>query len=213
MAVLNNTRKFDGQGLVGSYKRIFSPTLINELNVGFTDRPEGEIVSEGLAQLQRDKIGFNVGQFNTAANPLNLLPASTSAASPTPATIGYDGRFPLETTHKIFTINDNATWTKGSHILKAGFYYDFFWRGASDNTIIPFGRFDFGRDVNNPLDTNYAYSNTVLGIFRTYSETTSRPMAEWRLSNIEWFVQDTWKVNRRLTLDYGMRFMLVRAHL
>jgi hypothetical protein len=207
--VLNNTRKFDGQGLVGSYKRIFSPTLINELNVGFTGRPEGEIVSEGLAQLQRDKIGFNVGQFNKAANPLNLLPASAFTGVTAPATIGYDGRFPLYTTHKIFTVNDNMTWTKGSHILKAGFYYDFFWRGASDNTIIPFGRFDFGRDVNNPLDTNYAYSNTVLGIFRTYSETTSKPIAEWRLSNIEWFVQDTWKVNRRLTLDYGIRFMLV----
>ncbi len=207
--VLNDKRLFDGQGVVGSYKRIFSPTLINELNVGFTDRPEGEIVSDGLAQLQRDKVGFNVGQFNKEANPLNLLPASNFTGVTSPATIGYDGRFPLYTTHKILTVNDNVTWTRDAHILKAGFYYDFFWRGASDNTIIPFGRFDFGRDVNNPLDTNYAYSNTALGIFRTYTETTARPFAEWRLSNIEWFVQDTWKVTRRFTLDYGMRFMLV----
>lgn len=207
--VLNDERTFNGQGLIGNYKRIFSPTLINELNVGFTDRPEGEIVSDGISQLQRDKIGFKVSQFNPAANPLNLLPASAFTGVNTPATIGYDGRFPLNTTHKIFTANDNITKTLSSHIIKAGFYYDFIWRGASDNTIIPFGSFDFGRDVNNPLDTNYAYSNTVLGIFRTYTETTQRPFALWRLSNIEWFAQDTWKVTRRFTLDYGMRFMLV----
>jgi hypothetical protein len=84
--VLNDERTFNGQGLIGSYKRIFSPTLINELNVGFTDRPEGEIVSDGVSQLQRDKIGFKVGQFNPAANPLNLLPASTFTGVTTPAT-------------------------------------------------------------------------------------------------------------------------------
>ena len=207
--VLNNKRVFDGKGLVGSYKRIFSPTLINELNVGYTDRPEGEILSEGVAQLQRDKVGFNVGQFNPDANPLKMLPAAVFSGVTAPATIAYDGRFPLNTTHKTFTVNDNITKIRNAHIIKAGFYYDFYFRGASDNTIIPFGKFDFGRDVNNPLDTNYAYSNTVLGIFRSYTETTKRPFAEWRLSNIEWFAQDTWKATRRLTLDYGIRFMLV----
>ena len=207
--VLNQKRTFDGQGIVTSYKRIFSPSLINELNVGFTDRPERENLSEGIARLQRDKIGFNVGQFNKEANPLNLLPAASFGGVTSPATIGYDGRFPLYTNHKIFTANDNLTRTWRSHILKAGFYYDFIWRGASDNSIIPFGQFNFGRDANNPLDTGYAYSNTALGIFSSYTETTSRPFPEWRLSNIEWFAQDTWKVTRRFTLDYGVRFAIV----
>jgi len=207
--VLNEKRTFDGQGIVSSYKRIFSPALINELNVGFTDRPEREILSEGVSRLQRDKIGFTVGQFNKQANPLNLLPASTFGGVTAAATIGYDGRFPLYTTHKIFTANDNITRTFPAHILKAGFYYDFIWRGASDNSIIPFGQFSFGRDTNNPLDTGYAYSNTVLGIFSGYTETTSRPFPEWRLSNTEWFAQDTWKVTRRFTLDYGVRFAIV----
>jgi hypothetical protein len=207
--VLNDKRTFDGRGLIGSYKRIFSPTLINELNAGFTNRPEEEIVSEGIAKIQRDKVGFKVGQFNPEANPLNLLPTVAFTGVNAPAVIGYDGRFPLHTTHKILTVNDNLTKTHNAHTIKAGFYYDFYWRGASDNSIIPFGRFDFGRDANNPLDTNYAYSNTVLGIFRSYTETTKRPFAEWRLSNVEWFGQDTWKVTRRFTLDFGMRFMVI----
>ncbi len=207
--VLNDKRTFDGQGVIGSFKRIFSPTLINELNAGYVDRPEREIVSDGISALQRDKIGFKVGQFNPKANPLNVLPAVAFGGVNAPAVIGYDGRFPLYTNHKTFTVNDNLTKTFAAHITKVGFYYDFIFRGASDNSLIPFGSFDFGRDANNPLDTNYAYSNAALGIFRNYTESTDRPFPEWRLSNIEWFAQDSWKVTRRLTLDYGMRFMLV----
>lgn len=207
--ILDEKRTFDGKALIGSYRRIFSPTLINELNVGYIDRPEREYYGDEIANVQRDKVGFNVGQFNPAANPLNLLPAAVFTGINANAQIAYDGRFPLFTTHKILTVNDNLTKTMSSHTVKAGFYYDFFWRGASDNSIIPTGKFDFGRDVNNPLDTNYGYSNAVLGIFRSYTETTNKPFAEWRLSNVEWFVQDTWKVTRRFTLDYGMRFMLV----
>ncbi|MFB3825342.1 MAG: carboxypeptidase regulatory-like domain-containing protein [Bryobacteraceae bacterium] len=207
--VLNDKRTFDGRGVIGSFKRIFSPTLINELNAGYIDRPEREIVSDGISALQKDKVGFKVGQFNPKANPLNVLPAVTFGGVNAPAVIGWDGRFPLYTNHKTLTVNDNLTKTFSTHTMKVGFYYDFIFRGASDNTIIPFGRFAFGRDVNNPLDTNYAYSNAALGVFSSYTETSDRPFAEWRLSNIEWFAQDSWKVTRRLTLDYGMRFMLV----
>jgi hypothetical protein len=207
--ILNDKRTFDGKAFIGSYKRIFSPTLINELNVGYIDRPETETYQDTVANVQRDKVGFNVSQFNPAANPLNLLPEAVFPDVTGYAQIGYDGRFPLYTTHKIATVNDNITKTLSSHTIKAGLYYDFLWRGASDNSIIPTGRFDFGRDVNNPLDTNYAYSNTVLGVFKSYTETTSKPFPKWRLSNIEWFAQDTWKITRRFTLDCGMRFMVV----
>ena len=68
------------------------------------------------------------------------------------------------------------------------------------------GSVDFGRNVNNPLDTGYAYSNAVLGVFNAYTETSSRPFGHYRLNTVEWFVQDNWKATRRLTLDYGMRF-------
>lgn len=36
------------------------------------------------------------------------------------------------------------------------------------------GAFDLGRDVNNPLDTNYAYANALAGVYRSYSESDAR---------------------------------------
>ena len=68
------------------------------------------------------------------------------------------------------------------------------------------GSFDFSRDVNNPYDTNYAYGTAILGYFRTYTESTSRPGPDMRSTQLEWYLQDSWKMNKRLTVDYGLRF-------
>ena len=199
-----------GKSLIGNYKRIISPTLLNELNIGFIRRPNNEKEYEPtLPKVQRDKVGFNVGQFNSKANPLNVLPQAIFTGVPNYAQIAYDGRFPLKTTQDILTVNDSMSKMLSTHAIKAGFYYDHNWRGASSsNTIFP-GEFDFGRDANSPIDSGYAYANTMLGIFRSYTESTARIYAEWRLSNIEWYAQDRWKLTPGFTLDYGMRFMIV----
>lgn len=60
--------------------------------------------------------------------------------------------------------------------------------------------------MNNPLDTNDPYSNAILGVFASYSEATSRPNLTTYAKSVEWFLQDNWKVTRKLTLDYGVRF-------
>jgi len=209
--IIYGARHNPGKALITNYKRIFSPTLINELNVGYISSPENlKEYERTLPAIQRDKVGFNVSQFNPKANPLNLLPEATFGGVPGAAQIGYDGRFPQWNQQHLFNINDNITKMFASHALKAGFYYDFNrrpMRGTSAS--IPTGNFDFGRNVNNPLDTGYAYSNAMLGVFNTYRETTSFTSVEWRMSNIEWFVQDSWKATRRLTLDVGMRFMCI----
>src|SRR5260221_452133 len=68
------------------------------------------------------------------------------------------------------------------------------------------GAFNFGRNVNNPLETDYAFSNAILGVFNQYDEPTGRPFPVNYASNTEWFAQDTWKVSRRFSLDFGLRF-------
>ena len=208
--LIHNERHNIGTSLIGSHKHIFSPTLINELNIGWISRPNNaKNFEDTISNVQRDTVGFTAGQFNSSANPFNLIPEMTFNDVPSAADVGFDGRFPLRTTQIIFNVNDNISKVYSNHTFKAGFYFDYFWRGASTGGIIPTGRFNFGRNVNNPLDTNYGYSNAALGVFNSYTESTETPFVEWRLSNIEWFVQDTWKATRRLTIDAGMRFMMI----
>ena len=206
---MRKTFNNQGKSFIGRYQRIFSPTLINELTIGFIHRPADDVVNaEELKRNQRDTIGYRLGQFNPAANPLKMIPNATYGGVTSPANLTIEGRFPLQTTHDSFSLTNNLTKTVSSHTVKAGFYYDRIWRNAS-NAVVFNGAFDFGRNVNNPLDTGYAYSNGVLGVFNTYNEASNRPFLHFRLSNIEWFAQDNWKATRRLTLDYGMRFALV----
>lgn len=110
-------------------------------------------------------------------------------------------------------LNVNKTWdfaasiTKvaGRHTLKAGFYqthsYKAQQRGSWD------GDLDFGQNTNNPLDSGFGFSNAALGVFNSYSQASSYVEGNFVYDNIEAFIQDNWRVNNRLTLDYGMRFV------
>jgi hypothetical protein len=75
------------------------------------------------------------------------------------------------------------------------------WKGNQGNNFS--GAFQFGKDVNNPLDTNYAYGNAIQGIYDTYQEASAKPGADFRSGSFEEFVQDSCKVSSRLTLELG----------
>ena len=69
------------------------------------------------------------------------------------------------------------------------------------------GQFNFSTDTSNPLDTNYSYANALLGTFRDYTEIDAFSEVIGKRYIAEFYVQDTWKANRRLTFDFGVRFL------
>ena len=71
------------------------------------------------------------------------------------------------------------------------------------------GTYYFGSDRANPLDTNYPYSNAMLGSIFAYGDDNTKLVNHARYTQIEWYLQDTWKASRRLTFDYGLRFYRV----
>ena len=200
---------YTDNGIVLNYAKILSPRMVNEFTGGARHGvekgpPESE---EELKKVQRGPRGLTtLSQFFPGNNPLGILPQASFGGVPGAAAISYDGRFPLRGADTVFNFSDNLTYTLGSHTLKGGFFYERTrnYEGEQGNYG---GSFNFGRDVNNPVDTNYAYSNALLGYFTNYTESQSRPSNEGRKTSTAFFVQDTWKLNRKLTVDYGMRFV------
>lgn len=198
-----------GRIFTGRYTRVFSPTLINELNLGFSQRPEIDATAEDqLSRNQRQTAGFNVPQKSTITNPLGMLPAATFGGISQPGDLRIEGRFPHEASHDTINITNNLTKSLRSHTLKAGFYIDRIWRGSYN--ALPFnGSFDFATNANNPLDTGHPYANALNSVFASYTEASARPFTYYTSTNVEWFVQDNWKVHKRFTLDYGIRFQWI----
>ena len=105
------------------------------------------------------------------------------------------------TTHDVVA---NLTKVWGQHTSKAGFYFQHSFKPqsifASFNSQI-----NFVNSTDNPFDTGYPYANAATGVFNTYTQASKYALPEWNYKNIEWYIQDNWKLNR-LTLDYGVRF-------
>jgi hypothetical protein len=98
----------------------------------------------------------------------------------------------------------------GRHTLKAGFYWNHAFKaqqeqlGAS-NAIRWQGDLDFGNNTANPLDTQFGFANAATGVFNSYAQRSFLVEGQYLYNNHDFYIQDNWKVNSRLTLDYGLR--------
>jgi hypothetical protein len=198
---------FTDNGITGAWTRVISSNMVNEasLSVRHSVEKGPPISDDELARLQRATYGFTLGQFHPELNPLGVLPLVTFGGVTNPPQIAYDGRFPLRGADTLISFNDTFSLIRGSHTWKMGFYVERA-RNYEGATATFAGNFSFARDTNNPLDSNYAYSNAILGNFQQYTESNFRPSGEGRQSLADWFIQDSWKATRSLSLEFGVRF-------
>jgi hypothetical protein len=108
-------------------------------------------------------------------------------------------------------VSISLTKVMGRHTMKAGFYNNHSFKaqnvGAGGIANLSFQGFvNFGNDVNNPLDAGFGYANAYTGVFSQYLQASNFVEGSMIYNNTEFYLQDNWKVNSRLTLDYGMRF-------
>jgi hypothetical protein len=204
------------QGKV-EYTRIITPHIVNEFGIGVfysteSGPPEDD---KALASIQRQNTGLrNLKQFAPQHNPYNLIPrvmfgtlqsnsASGLGQSDTP-NITYDGRWPLTGADTAFPISDNLTWTRGAHTFKFGGLREHERFGQARSGTFG-GEFSFANDGNDPTNSGFAYANAYLGHVTSYTESLGRVPDNFYQSTWAWFLQDTWRVRRGLTLDFGVR--------
>jgi hypothetical protein len=195
------------RGLSSSLIHAFNPTLVNEFNFGIS-RARSQVSAtsqEELDRNNREKLGLNVPQFYPQNNPLNVLPNAVFGGVVGASQLWIESRFPYFGTFNTYILSNNITKIQDRHNIKAGIYIE---KVANNKRMYgPFnGTYDFSRNVNNPFDANHPFANALLGSVNSYTEASRHPVGHGRYLNFEWFVQDNWRVHRKLTLDVGMRF-------
>jgi hypothetical protein len=205
-----NTSKID-------YTKVLSPTMVLEVNAGHyygleNGPPENQAQ---LAHIQRSSYPALAGlpQFSTFWNPLNIIPTvqfGTLQNNTIDSSIGgvpnitYDGRWPITGADRAISASTNLTWTRGSHTVKTGLLREHELFGQTRSSKFG-GEFSFANDSADPLNTGYAYANAFIGHVTSYTENMGRPPDDRIQNTYAWFAQDTWKMNKRLTVDYGLR--------
>ena len=128
------------------------------------------------------------------------------ASAPAPPNQRYPGWLNINRTQDVAA---SITKVMGRHTLKAGFYNNHSFKaqnvGAGGGLSFQ-GTVDFGNDTNNALDTGFGYANAYTGVFTRYQQASDFIEGQMVYDNTEFYIQDNWKVNSRMTLDYGVRF-------
>src|SRR5262245_54798747 len=196
------------EGLVSKLIHTFDSTMTKEFTFGVNRALQTvePLNQAGIDRNDRNKIGLALPQFSPAINPLNLIPNATFSGVNSAPQFNIEPRFPFFGTNNIWNVSDNLSKIWGGHNVKAGFYLEYTTRNAARASAFN-GTFNFDRNpTNNPLDTGNPFANALIGSVNSYTEANGKLNGHARYKNIEWFAQDNWKVNKRLTLDYGLRF-------
>ncbi len=194
--------KQPGKAGIINVTTVLNPTLTNEFIFG-PGRNRLTILPTTDGQ-NASKMGLDVRMPFPSANALNLVPGLNFGGVPNAPNFNLNN-IPFYNVNNTFDFTDNVMKVIASHQVKFGFYIQ---RSRKDQTSeSPInGLFFFDRDPANPGDTNWAFSNALLGNFQRFQQSNTLLNSRLRYTDVEWYVQDIWKVRPNLTINAGIRF-------
>ncbi len=188
----------DTRGAVVGYEKIFRPTLLNEVRLGYT-----RWVFNDEAEARGTPFAKNLGvlgiELPVGATNEITLPNSLSIAT-------YDGIGTGQTVLQImnnYEIGDTLTWIKGRHTLKFGgsvprAQFKSFALGTRQN----------GSGTYTGQFSGHPVADALMDAPATVTKAGFSPITYPRQTKFGAFVQDDWRATSRLTLNLGVRYDL-----
>jgi len=203
------TQDHPGWNLSVNLVSTIRPNLLNEFSIG--PSVTKSLVLGANGNISRGKNGINLPLLYPVPDDQAIPDMSFGGLNNVNFGWSYLGSMPWRQSNTTINLNDNVTWVRGNHTFKTGFFYQ---RNRKDqiawNNIN--GQFNFNVNATGSGSCpdgsvcGDPYASALLGDFDSFLQSTGRPTGKFRYNQLEFYVQDTWKITQRLTLDYGMRF-------
>jgi len=204
-----NTTSARNQGqIAASDTWVVKTNLVNSLTFGYqTDlqhagEPELNVkpltgdVADQLLGLQ----GVNTGGFKSQGFPTMTVSGLSTLSM---GAGGASGN--ISNNSGIYTLNDSATWSHGKHVVKFGanLMHLFFLGNATISTAV-YGSYTFNGSI-----TGVAFADFLLGEPFQSSRLVNPLVNRYSTQDvIAPFISDSFKVNDKLTLEFGLRWDL-----
>jgi len=206
---------WDNMNVRLNYDATLSPTLLLHLGVGYQDATIGQLnipTGYNATTSLGIKGPFTTNVFGSTFPAFNTANSATTGGLPQVANGSFNGR--TLTMNQRPTAIATLTWVKNNHTYKFGgelrvdgfpnyneFNLNGFYSFSGNQTALPY--LNTATVGGNTI--GLAYASFLLGLTNSanVSIPTNPKLGQHALG---FYAQDTWKVNRKLTLDYGLRW-------
>ncbi len=187
-----------------NYTHVFGPATVNEARVGVV-RWNQRIEPLGNSFNTATELGIPGININ---NQSGGLPAFSITGY---QVIGDNSTFPETSQSTSFQYEDVLTLTRGSHTLKAGGYF-IRHRFNIFSAFPTRGQFGFNGQFTRQIGSSSAQTalaDFALGATSSVTRNVLTGPVGLRFSNVAGFIDDSWRINNRLTWNFGLRYELL----
>jgi len=184
--------------------KIFTPTLTNELIFTYTylNLPNQ---FQDPSKVNRQGLGLNYSTLFNHPNEQQLIfPEMTGWGDGITNMLntGFELAGGVYAKKTLPSVADNVFKVWGTHTSKFGFYWERTWNSQPGNAAVN-GDTNFAPWAGG--SSGNAYADMLTGTMAGYDEQNFNAVPAFRYISAEFYATDSWKVSRRLTLDYGLR--------
>lgn len=191
-----------------SNTRVLSSSQVNEFRFGYNTLFNN--ISQELAAVENVNERLNTPIKVTDPNSWGV--PNISMAGSTLSSFGNDANGPFTIDNKIYQAVNNFSWIIGKHSLRMGGEYRY-------NQFLQIGNeFARGRFTHNgsftgngnTLAGGYNGADLLLGAPSVIEAAVALARGDFRNSEIAFYLDDTYKLSRKLTLSLGLRYELAQ---